>query len=174
MKVSSAGLGVSGKQRRSGMGEFEEKNIAKESENPPSSPASDLALGAVFFLGGIYMIFAFSSFFVFLIGFGCAAFGASSVARALTSSGYGEALGIPRNLRRSLPSPEKESELLCAVKESGAGGASPAEAAIATSLTAREADEILSELAGRGHLEVESEKGTLFYSIPKRGSGNEV
>lgn len=159
-------------KEESRMGEFEDGKLAKGSEVSPSSPASDLAVGVVFFLGGIYMVFAFPSFLVFLIGFGCAAFGASSVANALAKSGCGETLGIPKNLRQSLPSPEKESEILCAVKESGAGGVSPAEAAIATSLTAREADEILSGLAGRGYLEVESEKGTLFYSIPKRSSEN--
>lgn len=136
------------------------------------SPLMGLALGAVFILGGIYMIFAFSSFLVFLVGFGCALYGASSVVGALAKSGYGEALGIPASLHKSLPSPDKERELLRAVKDSGAGGVSPTEAAIATSLTAREADEILSGLASRGYLEVESEKGTLFYSIPKREPGN--
>lgn len=137
----------------------------KESGSQPSGPALDLALGAVFLLGGIYMVFAFSSFLVFLIGFGCALYGArpwrASVAGALASSGYSETLGIlgiPANLRQSLPSPEKERELLKAVKESGAGGVSPTEA-----------DAMLSGLAGRGHLAVESENGPLFYSIPKRG-----
>lgn len=134
-----------------------------------NDPATDLALGVVFLLGGIYMIFAFPSFFVFLVGFGCALFGASSVASFLTKSGHGESLGIPANFRRSLPSPEKERELLRAVSESG-DGLSPAEAAIATSLAVREADEILSGLASRGYLEVESEKGALFYSMPKRSA----
>ncbi len=148
---------------------FDEDKPAEKLESQPSSPLTDLALGVVFLLGGIYIAFAFPSFFVFLIGFGCALYGASSVAGALSSSGYGETLGIPANLRQSLPSPEKESELLRTVKESGAGGASPAEAAIAASLTAREADAMLSELASRGYLAVESENGALFYSIPERG-----
>lgn len=42
----------------------------------------------------------------------------------------------------------------------------PVEAAMETSLTTREADEMLSELASGGHLLVES--GTLFYSAPGR------
>ncbi|MGH3088051.1 MAG: hypothetical protein ACRDSJ_12120, partial [Rubrobacteraceae bacterium] len=94
-------------------------------DSQPNSPLTDLALGAVFLLGGVYMIFAYSSFFVFLIGFGCALFGASSLASGLSKSGYGETLGIPANLRQSLPSPEKERELLKAVKDSD--GVSPAE-----------------------------------------------
>ena len=38
-----------------------------------------------------------------------------------------------------------------------------------TSLTVREADGMLSELAG-GHLAVESRDGALFYSLPGRRS----
>lgn len=44
----------------------------------------------------------------------------------------------------------------------------PAEAAMETSPTMQEADEIPSELASGGHLLVESESGTLFYSPPSR------
>jgi hypothetical protein len=40
-----------------------------------------------------------------------------------------------------------------------------------TSLTVNEADSMLSELAGGGHLAVESRHGALFYSLPgRRGS----
>ena len=39
-----------------------------------------------------------------------------------------------------------------------------------TSLTVREADRMLSELAGGGHLAVESKDGALFYSLPGRRS----
>jgi hypothetical protein len=46
--------------------------------------------------------------------------------------------------------------------------ATPAEAAMETSLTVREADGMLSELAGGGHLSVESAGGTLCYSLPGR------
>jgi hypothetical protein len=37
-----------------------------------------------------------------------------------------------------------------------------------TSLTVKEADRMLSELAGGGHLSVESAGGTLCYSLPGR------
>ena len=39
-----------------------------------------------------------------------------------------------------------------------------------TSLTVREADGMLSELAGGGHLAVESRDGALFYALPGRRS----
>jgi hypothetical protein len=37
-----------------------------------------------------------------------------------------------------------------------------------TSLTVREADGMLSELAGGGHIEAESRDEALFYSLPGR------
>lgn len=50
--------------------------------------------------------------------------------------------------RRALPQPaNKERELLSAIRENG-GIITPAEAALETSLTVREADAMLSELAG--------------------------
>ena len=61
-----------------------------------------------------------------------------------------------------------ERELLSAIRDNG-GSITPAEAAMETSLTVREADRMLSELAGGGHLAVESRGGALFYSLPGRG-----
>ena len=40
-----------------------------------------------------------------------------------------------------------------------------------TSLTVREADRMLSELAGGGHLSVERAGGTLRYSLPGKPAG---
>lgn len=39
-----------------------------------------------------------------------------------------------------------------------------------TSLTVREADEMLSELANGGHLQLENRDGALYYSLPGRRS----
>lgn len=70
--------------------------------------------------------------------------------------------------RDALPKPaNKEGELLSAIRDNG-GSITPAEAAMETSLTVREADRMLSELAGNGHLRVESEGGTLYYALPGR------
>ena len=82
------------------------------------------------------------------------------------------ALGISRlqqERRGSVPSGHgTERELLSAIKNNG-GSITPAEAAMETSLTVREADKMLSELAGAGHLAVESRGGALFYALPGRG-----
>lgn len=61
-----------------------------------------------------------------------------------------------------------ERELLSAIRDNG-GSITPTEAAMETSLTVREADRMLSDLAGGGHLTVESRGGALFYSLPGRG-----
>lgn len=75
-----------------------------------------------------------------------------------------------RKQNGALPRPvDKERELLSAIRDNG-GSITPAEAAMETSLTIREADEMLSGLAGEGHLQVASEDGALVYALPKRES----
>lgn len=78
--------------------------------------------------------------------------------------------GVPQILqqRKALPAPaNKERELLSAIRENG-GSITPAEAAMETSLTVREADRMLSDLASEGHLMVEGREGSLFYVLPRR------
>ena len=58
-----------------------------------------------------------------------------------------------------------EKQLLMAILDAG-GGITPVEAALETSLTVDEAEEILSSLADRGHLHVESRDGALAYTLP--------
>ena len=81
------------------------------------------------------------------------------------------ALGLSRleQQRRKAVSPRvsKERELLSAMRDNS-GGITPAEAAMETSLTVGEADEMLSELVAGGHLQVESSEGTLVYRLPGR------
>ncbi len=84
------------------------------------------------------------------------------------------ALGISKlqeKKQRSIP-PKlgKERELLSAIRDNG-GSITPAEAAMETSLTVREADGMLSDLASSGHLAVESRDGALFYALPGRRGG---
>ena len=55
-----------------------------------------------------------------------------------------------------------EKQFLVAMAAAG-GRISPVQAALETSLTVDEAEEILSHLADRGHLFVESHDGALFY-----------
>jgi hypothetical protein len=72
-----------------------------------------------------------------------------------------------RRRRAISPPANRERELLSAIRDNG-GSITPAEAAMETSLTVKEADQMLSELAGGGHLSVESAGGTLRYSLPGR------
>lgn len=60
-----------------------------------------------------------------------------------------------------------EKQLLMAIQRSG-GGITPVEAALETSLTVDEAEQILSRFASKGHLRVESLDGSLYYSLPER------
>jgi hypothetical protein len=64
------------------------------------------------------------------------------------------------------PPPGTEKQLLVALSRSRR--LTPVEAAIETSLTVDEAEEILSRLANRGHLRVESRDGALYYALPGR------
>lgn len=60
-----------------------------------------------------------------------------------------------------------EKQLLMAIRRTG-GSITPVEAALETSLTVDEADEILFRFASKGHLRVESLDGSLCYSLPER------
>lgn len=87
---------------------------------------------------------------------------------AFASLGWG--ISQVRQQRPGLPNPvNKERELLSAIRDND-GGITPAEAAMETSLTVREADRMLSELAGGGHLMVENRDGALVYALPGRSN----
>ncbi len=60
-----------------------------------------------------------------------------------------------------------EKQLLLAMQVAG-GRITPVEAALETSLTVDEAEEILTRFAERGHLLVESQDGALSYALPGR------
>ncbi len=62
-----------------------------------------------------------------------------------------------------------EKQLLMALQTAG-DGITPVEAALETSLTVDEAEEILTRFADRGHLIVQSQDGTLLYKLPGRRS----
>jgi hypothetical protein len=116
---------------------------------------------------GLGLVFVFGAFVFGILsppGTLVISFGLMILAVALLASALQEA-----KKRRALSSPpaNRERELLSAIRNIG-GSITPAEAAMETSLTVREADRMLSELAGGGHLSVESAGGTLRYSLPSR------
>ncbi len=91
-------------------------------------------------------------------------------AAALLGKGVNDLQHQRRAERGTIPPPaNKERELLSAIRDNG-GSITPAEAAMNTSLTVKEADRMLSELASGGHLRVESEGGALFYALLGRRS----
>jgi hypothetical protein len=113
---------------------------------------------------GLGLVFVFGAFVFGILsppGTLVVSFGLMIPAVALIASALQEA----NKRRRAVPPPDKERELLSAIRDNG-GAITPAEAAMETSLTVREADRMLSELAGGGHLSVESAGGTLRYSLP--------
>ena len=114
---------------------------------------------------GLGLVFVFGAFVFGILsppGTLVVSFGLMIPAVALLASALQEA----NKRRRAVPPPpDKERELLSAIRDNG-GAITPAEAAMETSLTVREADRMLSELAGGGHLSVESAGGTLRYSLP--------
>ena len=63
----------------------------------------------------------------------------------------------------------RERELLEALQRRGE--LTPAQAAMETSLTVSEADEMLENLAAKGHLDVKVRGGGLFYGLWEDGSG---
>ncbi len=68
---------------------------------------------------------------------------------------------------RTPSGPGLEKQLLMAIQDAG-GGITPIEAALDTSLTVDEAEEILTRFADRGHLVVHSRDGALLYALPGR------
>jgi hypothetical protein len=140
------------------MGEIEDRNGASERRAELGTAYTTAAVGAALLVAAVLVIMTA----------GVPAAGIGFVIGAAACLGW----AVPKILqgRESLPAPKnREKELLSAIRENG-GSITPAEAAMETSLTVREADQMLSELAGGGHLAVESRGGSLFYALPNRGN----
>ena len=70
-----------------------------------------------------------------------------------------------RSPRSASPKTGGEKQLLMAILDAG-GTITPVEAALRTSLTVDEAEQILTRFADRGHLLVQSRDGALLYAMP--------
>lgn len=120
------------------------------------SPKAQVVTGAV--VGGVTLLsagllIAFTSLWWLIFVFGWAIFPALSVF-----------LRGVAGLVDSRPEPDnREKELLEAIKTRGE--ITPAQAALNTSLTVSEADELLKKLAEGGHLDVRVCGGGLFYAL---------
>jgi hypothetical protein len=122
------------------------------------NPTLFLSLGIGFVIAAILIIIT--------SGTAASGIGFAIAAAALIGKGASD---LQKQRRAVEPPVNKERELLSAIRDNG-GSITPAEAAMETSLTVREADGMLSELAGGGHLSVQSRDGTLFYVLPGRRS----
>lgn len=97
---------------------------------------------------GLGLVFVFGAFVFGILsppGTLVISFGLMIPAVALIASALQEA----KKQRRAVSPPDKERELLSAIRDNG-GAITPAEAAMETSLTVKEADQMLSELVGGG------------------------
>ncbi len=123
------------------------------------SPKAQAVTGAV--TGGLILLaaallLAFTNFWWLIFIFGWAVFPAFGVfARGVAG------------LVDTRPEPQaanaRERELLEALQRKGE--LTPAQAAMETSLTVKEADEMLENLAAKGHLDVRVRGGGLFYGL---------
>jgi hypothetical protein len=119
---------------------------------------------------GLMLVLASPLMFLF---FNSPLAGLSTLVAASLSLRFG--VQAARKHRRALPRSaphDKERELLSAIRDGGS--ITPVEVAMETSLTVREADAMLSELANDGHLLVGSEGGALRYSLPSRRHVEEI
>lgn len=140
-----------------------EKRAVEKRENS-STAYTTVAVGAALLVAAVLVI----------ITAGTPAAGIGFIIGAAACLGW----GVPRiaQQRRALPeaaTEDRERELLSALRNNG-GSLTPAEAAMETSLTVKEADEMLSGLANGGHLLVGSEGGALRYSLPSRPAQPEL
>jgi hypothetical protein len=138
------------------MGEFERQGPEPENQDDLTTAYTTTAVGVALLIASVLVAITAgvpAAAFPFVIGgFACLGWGVPQIARG----------------RRALPAPEnKEKELLSAIRDNG-GSITPAEAAMETSLTVREADAMLTDLANEGHLSVEGHDGVLSYAIPSR------
>ena len=123
------------------------------------SPKAQAVTGAV--TGGLILLaaallIAFTNFWWLIFIFGWAVFPAFGVfARGVA--------GLVDTRSEPPAANARERELLEALQRKGE--LTPAQAAMETSLTVNEADEMLEDLAAKGHLDVRVRGGGLFYGL---------
>ena len=138
--------------------------------SPTAQLTTSLAVLIPVVVASVAVLFFFTSFWWFIFFFGWALFPAFGLLlRGIAGLSEGEG-------RRELQgSNDKERELLGALREHEE--ISSTQAAMETSLTVEEADDMLKELAAKGHLEVRVRGGGIFYGLwradeaEKRGIG---
>jgi hypothetical protein len=126
-----------------------------EKMSPKAQAVTGVVTGGLILLAATLLI-AFTQFWWLIFIFGWAVFPAFGVfARGVA--------GLIDTRSEPPAANARERELLEALQSSGE--LTPAQAAMETSLTVNEADEMLKDLAAKGHLDVRVRGGGLFYGL---------
>jgi hypothetical protein len=134
-----------------------------EKMSPRAQAVTGVVTGGLILLAAALLI-AFTQFWWLIFIFGWAVFPAFGVfARGVA--------GLVDTRSEPPAANAKERELLKALQSSGE--LTPAQAAMETSLTVSEADEMLKDLAAKGHLDVRVRGGGLFYGLWETDSAAE-
>lgn len=129
-----------------------------EGMSPRAQVITSLAVLIPVVIGIASVLFLFTNFWWLIFVFGWAVFpGFSLLLRGIAGLFEGEG-------RKQIPAGNaKERELLGALREHEE--ISPTQAAMETSLTVEEADDMLKALAAKGHLDVRVRGGGIFYGL---------
>jgi hypothetical protein len=126
-----------------------------EKMSPKAQAVTGVVTGGLILLAAALLI-AFTQFWWLIFIFGWAVFPAFGVfARGVA--------GLVDTRSEPPAANARERELLEALQSSGE--LTPAQAAMETSLTVNEADQMLKDLAAKGHLDVRVRGGGLFYGL---------
>ncbi|MBA2693038.1 MAG: hypothetical protein H0U65_11180 [Rubrobacter sp.] len=127
-----------------------------EKMTPKAQAVTGIVTGGAVLLGAAAIIL-FTNFWWLIFVFGWFLFPALGA----FARGVAGLVDAPKEERP--PENDKERELLGVMREKGE--LTPAQAAMETSLSVREADGMLKELAEGGHLDVRARGGGLFYAL---------
>ena len=126
-----------------------------EKMSPKAQAVTGIVTGSLILLAAALLI-AFTNLWWLIFIFGWAVFPAFGV--------FARGVAGLVDSRSELPATNaRERELLEALQSRGE--LTPAQAAMETSLTVNEADEMLKDLAAKGHLDVRVRGGGLFYGL---------
>ncbi len=127
-----------------------------EKMSPKSQVAASLAVLIPVAIGGIVVLTLASNLWWLIFVFGWVIFPAFGLlVRGIA--------GLSESSKEPPAANARERELLEALQRRGE--LTPAQAAMETSLTVNEADEMLEDLAAKGHLDVHVRGGGLFYGL---------
>ena len=135
-----------------------------DSMSPTAQLTTSLAVLIPVVVASVAVLFFFTNFWWLVFFFGWALFPAFALLlRGIAALSDGERAGEISSGNG------KERELLSALREHEE--ITPTRAAMETSLTVEEADEMLKELAAKGHLEVRVRGGGIFYGLWRADEG---